>query len=258
MMIEEWIPRMHQLEEEYYEEFCERTDDQGVSRYQDDLIHDMYSHNFTLIREPLAKDELASFIEREIERRKQGGKDFLMLKFPVAVDHTDIPERYRDGATDIEYYRLPLVVVQRLPEREDLEIIRVSELLLDEAAELDELCEEGESLDFTQRRFQRRSQVYLSDSGPDQYLALLDWEAVGSCDFYSNGTTCTLEDFTVDPEYRRQGIGTSLLKSLALRAYHQGCDLVFLTADTKETAREMYRKLGFEKMTESTELLIKF
>lgn len=255
----ELVDRIIELENRYRDEFSVKEDNGLVVRFKDEEIDDMYSHNFTLLRTELSKEDMAEFIEKEKDLRIKDGKNFLMVKFEYQVSKDLLPQDNLDSFTDIEYYRIPKKAVSRMKDRGDIEVIRLSELLLEDAKELDELCAfSDEGLDFTRRRFERRAKVYLKDNGPDNYLALLDWEAVGSCDYYSNNRACMLEDFIVDPEFRGKGIGTTLLKTLANLAFNEGNDLVFLTADKGETAREMYMKLGFENIFVSSEVLYKF
>ena len=251
------IQRIIELEEQYHEAFCTKANDGAITRYEDLQIRDMHSHNFSLIQEELSSDELLQVIEAEKARRVEADQDFLMLRYNWKVEAADLPEELQAGLAVMEYYRLPKKSVDLLRERDDVEVIGLSDFLLEDAKELDELCEENESKDFTNRRFERRSRVYLSDQGPDQFLALLDWMPVGTCDYFTGNGACMLEDFVVDPVYRRQGIGTTILKRLARRAFSEGNDLIFLTCDSREPAREMYIKLGFEKIWETTELLIK-
>lgn len=257
MTEQELTQRISDLEEKYYEAFCSRQTEAALTRYEDLQIGDMYTHNFTGLKTKLTPEELLALIDAEKARRIKEGKDFLMIRLPYRVDPADLPEELRPGLGIMEYYQLTEQAVAQLPEREEVEVIQLSDFLLDEARELDELCDDGESKDFSKRRFERRSRVYLSEEGPDQYLALLDWMAVGTCDYFAADGACMLEDLIVDPIYRQQGIGTTLLKTLATHAFQDGHDLVFLTADHRESARDMYIKLGFPKVWECSELLIK-
>ena len=257
MSDEQTIQRIIALETAYYDAFCTREEAGSLTRFEDMQIRDMYSHNFTQVRDKLDRAAIADVIRQELEQRRAQDEDFLMIRFPWRLEGDDLPEAYRELATVMEYYRIARPVADGLPERDDVEVIALSDFLLEDARDLDELCEEGDSAEFTNRRFDRRSRVYLSDAGPDQYLALLDWLPVGSCDYFAAQGACMLEDFIVDPVYRHQGIGTTILKSLARHAFQDGNDLVFLTADRRESAREMYRKLGFELIWECTELLIR-
>lgn len=246
------------LEEEYFSTFCIREDEGILTRYSDNQMVEMHSHNFTWVKEPLTEDELKDLIGKELERRKDKGFHFLKLRLDWVLEADSLMNYDKKSVTNIEYYRIEPDSVAAIKSREDIEVIKLSDLMVDEARELDELCEEGDSLEFTKKRFDRRLEIYLKDQGPDNYLALLEWDAVGACDFFAQKNTCMLEDFVVDPEYRNQGIGTALLKILAEKAFSEGNDLVFIRADARETAREMYQKLGFQKLMETTEITFKF
>jgi spore maturation protein CgeE len=60
------------------------------------------------------------------------------------------------------------------------------------------------------------------------------------------------------PEYQRRGIGTTILKYLIDTALSMGVEGIYLVADEDDTPKEMYRKLGFEKVDESYSLFWKF
>lgn len=250
--------RIINLEERYYSVFCSRQQEGALVRFEDQKISDMYSHNFTWITKEMPAEELTRLIEQEKARRKSEGKNFLMVKFQYEIAEDLLPKEHKDRFTDLEYYRLTPETVRRMKRREDLEIIKLSDVLEDEARELDELCAPADLEEFSKRRFERRLSVYLGEDGPDNYLALLEWEAVGSLDYFASEGACMLEDFVVDPDYRGQKIGTTLLKAMAETAFAKDNDLVYLTADRAESAREMYQKLGFEKIWSTSEVLYKF
>lgn len=254
----EWKSRIIDLENKYYDLFSTKETDGSVIRYQDRELPDMYHHNFTLIPQGVATAELDGIIRNEIARRKAAGQHFLLVKFEDPVDKAKIPAEELVSFTELEYYRVTPAAARQMKDKDSVEVIKLSDVLVEEAKELDELCETSESLDFTNRRFDRRSKVYLSEAPLDNYLALVDWEVVGSCDYFAMDGACMLEDFVVDPAYRNQGIGTALLKTLAEHALTTGNDLVFLSAESGETAREMYQKLGFDVIWVSQEALYKF
>ena len=250
--------RIIELEEAYFSAFCSREEEGNLLRFADSQVLKMHSHNFTWIKDPVSNDELNALIESEIQRRKDEGFNFFKLRLDWVLEKDVLNDYGEKSVGNIEYYGIDANSVAKIKSREDIEVIKLSELMIEEARELDEFCEESESLEFTKNRFERRLEVYLKEEGPDNYLALLDWEAVGACDVFVERNTCILEDFVVDPELRSQGIGTALLKTLASKALSEGNDLVFIRADARETAREMYQKLGFKKIMETTEIIFKF
>ena len=60
------------------------------------------------------------------------------------------------------------------------------------------------------------------------------------------GKAALFEDFIVQPEYRRQGIGTRLLEYVIQQARAEGVLRITLLTDLQnENAQDLYRKLGF-------------
>lgn len=253
------MERLSDLERKYQEVFSEVREEGNLLRYRDDNIKDMYDHNYTFVKKGVKKEDIAKIIEEETRIRKSEGADFLKVVFEEKIDRKDLPEDNLYSFSDIEAFEIPKEAVYRMKDVKGLEVIVLSELLLEEAEELDEFCAENEAdLEFSKRRFERRSKVYLSDKGPDNYLAMLDWEAVGSCDYFSDGRTCMLEDLVVDPEFRNRGIATALLKELSWKAYADGNDLVYLKAYSDSPARDLYIKLGFKVIKTGSCALYRF
>jgi len=60
------------------------------------------------------------------------------------------------------------------------------------------------------------------------------------------GKAAWFEDFIVQPEYRRQGIGTRLLEYVIQQARAEGVLRITLLTDLQnDNAQDLYRKLGF-------------
>lgn len=124
--------------------------------------------------------------------------------------------------------------------------------------ELD-LAQDGDTFekDFCQRRARRMGQASLSEIPVDTYICYYDKIPVGSCELFLNDGIAKIEDFTVSPEYQRRGIGTTILKYVIDIALSNKAELIYLSADEADTAKEMYKKLGFEKVSESYALVFK-
>ena len=61
--------------------------------------------------------------------------------------------------------------------------------------------------------------------------------------------SCFVDNIAVYPEYRRQGVGTALLKIAALTADVMGTDFISLEVrESNYAAIELYRSMGFEVM----------
>lgn len=62
-----------------------------------------------------------------------------------------------------------------------------------------------------------------------------------------------VSELIVDPQYRRQGVATTLVKELATRAQAWGYDSLTLNLDLRKSpeALRLYQEIGFSEVTES-------
>ena len=109
--------------------------------------------------------------------------------------------------------------------------------------------------DLCRRRAITRRKVYLYDGGVDAYICYHDGAPVGTCELYLHNDVAKIEDFTVLPREQRKGYGTSILKHLINTAREKKVQTIYLVTDEDDTAKDMYRKFGFKKTDESTEML---
>ncbi|MDD6772281.1 GNAT family N-acetyltransferase [Inconstantimicrobium porci] len=129
----------------------------------------------------------------------------------------------------------------------------IDELVQMDVAMYGEACGE----DFCRRRAQRMGEEYLSDSSLNMYVCYLDGQPVGSCELYISNSVAKIESFTVQEEFQRRGIGTTILKYLMEEAKKQKADIRYLIADEDDTPKEMYKKLGFQKVEDTYSLFWK-
>ncbi|MEG2918437.1 MAG: GNAT family N-acetyltransferase [Clostridium sp.] len=109
-----------------------------------------------------------------------------------------------------------------------------------------DLIQDSETLkeDFCQRRAISMGQASLSEIPVDTYICYYDKIPVGSCQLFLYNGLAKIEDFTVSPEYQRRGIGTNILKYVIDIALLKKVEVIYLSADEEDTAKEMYKKNG--------------
>jgi len=90
-------------------------------------------------------------------------------------------------------------------------------------------------------------------------FAMVDGQEVGAALFFSNFSTFLgragmyLEDIYVKPEFRRQGIGTAILRELARIAIERGYGrFEWACLDWNTPAIDLYRSFGAEPMSDWT------
>jgi GNAT superfamily N-acetyltransferase len=81
-------------------------------------------------------------------------------------------------------------------------------------------------------------------------IAEINEEIVGvlvfKTELYWEGPVIIPVDLAVKKDYRRQGIGTALLKNLELHAKNNGFKKILFKTNKNSLAVELYKKLGYE------------
>ena len=129
-----------------------------------------------------------------------------------------------------------------------LENILAFELQLDE--------ERFRTVFFT-RKCNRRIEEYISDKNINSYICYQNGQIIGSCELFINNGVAKIENFIVLPAFQRKGYGTTILKALIDIAISEVSKIIYLVTDEEDTAKEMYKKLGFSKTGERTDLMFK-
>ena len=252
------MKKIHQTEIEYVKCFSEHYEDESIIRFEDDLIRDMYSHNLTYIKKDMPDEAFRRILQSEWKRSAEKGRSFLNIQFDFPfrdslIDLLDIRPR---EINTYDYYGFPLETFPGMKTREDCTLRKLEHSILEEAAELDHLVN-GEDLDddFSRRRFERRSQVYLKPGMVDNYLLFSDHQAIGHCDLFIHGEVAKIEDFDIAPHMQRKGFGSAMLKEIIKVALNSNAETIYLITDHAETAKEMYEKCGMIKLGAKTEMM---
>jgi len=222
------------------------------------MLGDMYSHNLTYIKQDVSDNEFQSILQGEIIRSAGMGKNFLNIQFdfPYRPSMINKIEKQPSEITTYDYYVFPIKSFDRLKAREDCNLKKLDNSMLKEAFKLDMRVSEGNPGDeFIQRRFKRRSKVYLQPGMVDNYIFFHDHQAIGHCDLFLNGSVAKIEDFDIAPNMQRKGYGTAMLKEIIKIAFHNHVETIYLITDDEDTAKDMYEKSGFLKVTSKTEML---
>ena len=245
---------------EYYKCFSKSVETRNGVRFRDDLLTDMYYHNFTLIKNSNSDDELFHCIEDEISIRKAEETNFCNIVSFVPVNDNLIQQfENRPEITVWGFYLFDISKLAKLHVKKDCVISKVSdEAMMDEILRLNlEHDRDSMDIDFCTRRTKRRKDVYLSAEGVNSYICYDNGEAIGNCDLFINRDIAKIEDFSVLSARQRQGYGTVIIKSIIETALSGGASTIYLVTDESDTAKEMYLKNGFSKIGEKTDLLFK-
>lgn len=249
------LDKLINSEIEYINQFSQSYDNKNFIRFWDSNLPDMYTHNFTLLKNNI---DINKVILNELEQRKKKCKDFLRIEANFTIDNSIInklpiaPEvsRYDYMCIETNKYRLlngnPNCIIKEA---------RSTEVLKD-GIEVDILANKGAmGLDFAKKRINRKSDIYKSsDSNISLHVCYHDNLPIGNCELMIHNKMAKIEDFDIIEIYQRRGFGTSVLRHLLKEANYSNVDIAYLITDSADTAKEMYEKNGFHKLGEKTEL----
>ena len=237
--------------------FSDCYEDRDVLRFCDSSLPDMYDHNFTYVKNHLDSRRIFELINHEISLRTSENQNFCKILFDFPMDDmlpamfASKPEVSRLGIYTLctnSYSNLngnDSCCIKKIDNPKTAEDKLYYDLLLDE----DRLGE-----DFCRRRAIVRGKVYLNNGSVGAYICYHDDVPVGTCELYFHNSVAKIEDFTVLPHEQRKKYGTSILKHLITLAYENKVKAIYLVTDEDDTAKDMYRKFGFEKTNEMTEM----
>ncbi|HEX6700137.1 MAG TPA: GNAT family N-acetyltransferase [Gaiellaceae bacterium] len=93
-------------------------------------------------------------------------------------------------------------------------------------------------------------------AGPRYFAARVDDGLVSECSLFSDGRIAEVDAVTTIEAYRGRGLAKAVVARTVEAAYRAGHDLVFLLADADDWPKELYRRLGFEEIGSTWELLL--
>jgi spore maturation protein CgeE len=242
----------------YTKKFTENYEDNEIIRFYDNNLKGMHMHNFIFIKNSVCKDKFRKIIFEELEKRKEENASFLRLEFNFSVGDDFInnlpvvPE-----VTKYDYMYIEPQQSDYLTRNKGCIIKKaVSEKLLKDGMEADILANESAmGAEFARDRIYRKSDIYKQlNSNLDLYVCYYNDITIGNCEFMLNDDIAKIEDFDILKSYQRKGFGTSVLKHLLEVAKENYVEFVYLITDGGDTAKEMYKKCGFKKIGEKTEL----
>ncbi len=252
------LKKIHETEVEYVKKFSEYYEDNDVIKFWDDSLANMYTHNFILIKKGYDIGNIKEIILNELIKRKKEGLDFLRVEFNFTIDNCMFNNfAIKPDVTKYDYMYIKPDMSKFLMKKQNCIIKKaISEKVLQDGIEVDILANESDiEKDFVRKRIYRKTEVYKrTASNLDLYVCYNGEIPVGNCEMMLNNDIAKIEDFDILKEHQRRGFGTSVMKYLLEQANNQGIEIVYLITDSKDTAKEMYKKCGFKKAGKKTEL----
>ena len=124
----------------------------------------------------------------------------------------------------------------------DLTIAEMAREHLESIAELEAIC-------FSQPWSYKSLEEELDNDTAYFFVALVGERVAGYIGVFVVCESCFVSNIVVHPDFRRQGIGTALLKMAALTADAMSTEFISLEVrKSNDAAIALYEKMGFEEM----------
>jgi spore maturation protein CgeE len=253
------IDNLRQTEIEYIKMFSEVSEDDLTLTFINSNILDMYTHNFVLYKSDVG---LLEYIESQINRQETKAKGFFRIEtyHPISAD---LIEKLSVKPQICIYDFMGIETrnyINLIGNPDCLVLNAESSRVLEDGITVDiAVNQEGMGLDFATRRIKGKAEIYKN---PDQAIELFVCYSgdtpIGNIEYMSFNRIAKYEDFDILEDYQRKGFGTSVLKHLLEVSFNDNIEHAYLITDQADTAKEMYKKNGFEKVGEKTELLFLF
>jgi spore maturation protein CgeE len=255
----ELIERILDTEIEYVKMFSNVIEDNQTLTFIDSAIPDMYTHNFVLYR---STEGLHAFISEELNKEANKAKGFFRIETPYPIDESFI--NTLPIKPQICTYDLMAIATRRYSQlngNPDCHILCAdTKKVLEDGISVDIAAnQQGMGVDFATRRINRKTHVYKNNEKPIQWFVCYNGDRpIGNIEYMPSNGIVKLEDFDILENFQKKGFGTSVLKCLLEKAFHDNIDYAYLITDRSDTAKEMYKKCGLEKVGGKTELLFFF
>ena len=82
------LNKIIECEIEYLKCFCKANEQQNFIRFQDNLMPDMYCHNYTWVKSINDDNALLKLIESEINYSKNAGKNFCLIRCHIPIGNS--------------------------------------------------------------------------------------------------------------------------------------------------------------------------
>ncbi|RXI96702.1 GNAT family N-acetyltransferase [Anaerobacillus alkaliphilus] len=252
------LEKIFQMEVEYVKLFSEVKEEVSALVFTDVHLPDMYNHNFSLYP---SNDGLIEYINNELKKEEVKNKGFLRVVTHDTANATAISELLvKPEISTFDLMYIESVKYSEMQGNPNCSVLCAdNNTVLDDGMKVDVLAnQEAMGVDFAKRRIARKALEYKSLDKPIQlFVCYHEDRPVGNIEYIPFDDIVKLEDFDILEEYQRKGFGTTVLKHLLEKAYHDNIEYAYLITDSQDTAKEMYEKCGLKKIGEKTELFFR-
>lgn len=254
------ISKLKKVELEYVRCFAGERKFESHIEFRDRNFRNTYTSNVSVLNKDIEEAELIKVINAEIKIYKKKGRDFLNFEINEEVSKEVIENLIiRPLRVDrFNYFLIESRKYEELPVKEDI-ILKKAEDTKDFENLIDmNIKDNAKSLgrSYAKYRINRKIQAYKDlENNLASYICYKGEIPIGSCELLVKDNICKMEDFGVLEEYRGQGVGSFIIREVLKNNYEKGISYTYVICEKKCKAERLYKKLGFKKYGEKTQLI---
>lgn len=247
---------------EYVRCFSNEIKTKEFSRFWDNELDDMYAYNLTVVHEYLSIEDINNIISKEVKYSKSLEKEFLVIEINGNVSEEFLHDlKLKPSSVDKLYYMsIPTVEYKNIKFHGECRVEEVK--TKDKFQEIIKLSilDNGSNWgkEFSEDRIRRKVKSYKANNSLKVFLCYKDSTPMGSCELLCHNKVAKIEDFGVSVKYQRKGFGKTMLRDMMKRANESEAEIAYVITDSNDTANDMYKKCGFKKIGEKTQLIFSF
>lgn len=247
---------------EYVRCFSKELKTKQFSRFWDNELDDMYAYNLTVVQDCISIDEINNIISNEFKQSRRIEKEFLVIEVNGNLSEEFLGDlKIKPSSIDKLYYMsIPTMEYKNMFFNEECRIEEVkTKLEFQEMIKLSILDNASNwGVEFSEDRIRRKVKAYMDHNKLKAFLSYKDAIPMGSCELLCYNKVAKIEDFGVSEKYQRRGFGTTILRDMLKRANELDSEIAYVITDSEDTSNDMYKKCGFKKVGEKTQLIFSF
>lgn len=254
------INKLKNMELEYVRCFSDEKEFENHIEFRDRIFRDTYTSNVSIIKSTVDDCELIDIINNEFKIFKRRGRDFLNLEINKYVS-SEVIKKFLKRPKRIDRFNYLLIEsanCKPLEKKQSIYLKRVEER--EEFKSLIDInVKDNEKIlgkSYSLYRIKRKVKAYRDDKNNlESYLCYYKETPIGSCEVLRIDNICKIEDVGILEKYRGNGFGTYMIKSLLEDNCKKGIEYTYLITERNGVAEKLYKKLGFIKFAEKTQLI---
>lgn len=252
------IKKLRNIEDGYMELFCKKNKTNNLCYFSNQIVSEMYDHNFILIQDIINESETINFIVSELEAISNSDKSHLKIVFHPNIS---LSEKFRNSMVHLGfevsdlYYMLNKGSVCKDWDKDNDCIIQKA--VTDDEIQIGVNCAiayaaQRMALDLANKKVNQKKELYKKGL-LDLYVCYINDIPVGFCDWYEKDGIIKLEEVTIINKFQGKGNGTQMLKQLLYKAVIECEKQVYIVTETGKE-HNIYLQLGFQMAGTETEI----